>query len=646
MIKLSLRYLIRNKTQTLTVMIGVILASVLLFSVGILFSSFRECLIEKVTENNDFHVRIKSDFEISDDSILSIQFKDGENFIKFKNIYDTYENTDRICEDISCKKIVYNIKLLSLYGIGDNNYLDLFKELLVIIVLVLSVSVFFIIYNSFQISVNKKRRDITLFKLIGISNNQIYIVFLFEGIICGFLGIVLGFIFSLVFNAGISGLINHLLTEALGGKMKVCLFMPFILIPLFFMIVIILLSVVLPLFKIKKYKAMELFQNNNLVDMEKSRFKNFIIDYAYINYKRGKRKYRCLIICVFIIIILFNSFARLTNYTVEILDEYLDIPKFDVSVVTNMVDYDKLDGLADDLKSKEVNVFRSCTKQTSILKEKYNQGYQKTSEVFITDLGETEVINLAKETILDNNKMSKISYEIFNNLDGITLDNNVKIDGIKLVDDVPFGFDNMLIKGRIILNLNEDKFDEVCPVFDGNAFIKTDESRLDEKITDYVKKENFGEVIYTNVKKGYELINNFALLIKLFMFLCVGLVVVISVFTIINIISANINMRKREFASLKAIGLTNFKISLCLFIEGLIISGKGVLYSFPFVLMISNGLYRNIGMFFEVSVDVFDYGLFCISFVFCFLIIFICMYISHLHLYKKSLIENIKSNFL
>ena len=48
MIKLSLSYLRKNKKQTLTVLIGIILASILLFSVGILFSSFRECLIKKI----------------------------------------------------------------------------------------------------------------------------------------------------------------------------------------------------------------------------------------------------------------------------------------------------------------------------------------------------------------------------------------------------------------------------------------------------------------------------------------------------------------------------------------------------------------------------------------------------------------------
>ena len=642
MIKLSLSYLKKNRKQTFTVLMGIILASILLFSVGILFSSFRECLIKKILETNDFHVKIKGDLNgISDDNILSLKIDADEYLIKFDNIYDTYRETDKICTQKTCDKIVYNVKLLSLYGIGDNNYLDLFKELLVGLVLVLSIAVFFIIYNSFQISLTKRRRDVALFKAIGISNNQLYKVFLFEGIICGVLGLILGFSLSLFFNIGIINLVNNLFDEVFGGGLELSLYRPFIFIPFIFIIFIILFSAILPLFKIKKYKVMELFRENDFVKKESYHFKNFVLNYAYTNYVRSKRKYRSLIICVFIIIILFNSFMRLTGYTLTIINEYIDIPKYDISVTSNMSDYNKLDGLASYLSADKKNIFRSCTKQASIPKENYNQGFQNTVEVLITDVGGNEVINLVNDTIIDKDKMIKERYKPFKSLNSITLDSGEEINNISITNKVPFGFDNMLVKGRVILNLDEDKFSEVCPVFSGNALIKTDEARLDNLILKYVKNNGF-EIGYTNVKKAYELINNVVLLIKLFMFACVGIVVLISVFTIFNIISANIKIRKRELASLKAIGFTNLKINFCLLVESFIISVKGALYAFPFVLLISNGLYENLGMYFEVNISIFNYSLYILSFIGCFLLIFICMFVSHLNLYRNSLILNIK----
>lgn len=642
MIKLSLSYLRKNKKQTLTVLIGIILASILLFSVGILFSSFRECLIKKILETNDFHVKIEGNLNgLSDNNILSLKIDGDEYLIKFDNIYDTYRETNNICTQKTCDKIVYNVKLLSLYGIGDNNYLDLFKELLVGLVLVLSIAVFFIIYNSFQISLTKRKRDVALFKAIGISNNQLYKVFLFEGIICGVLGLILGFSLSLFFNIGIINLVNNLFDEVFGGGLELSLYRPFIFIPFIFIIFIILFSAILPLFKIKKYKVMELFRENDFVKKESYHFKNFVLNYAYTNYVRSKRKYRSLIICVFIIIILFNSFMRLTGYTLTIINEYVDIPKYDISVTSNMSDYNKLDGLASYLSADKKNIFRSCTKQASIPKENYNQGFQNTVEVLITDVGGNEVINLVNDTIIDKDKMIKEKYKLFKSLNSITLDSGEEINNISITNKVPFGFDNMLVKGRVILNLDEDKFSEVCPFFSGNALIKTDENHLDNLILKYVKSKDF-EIGYTNVKKAYELINNVVLLIKLFMFACVGIVVLISVFTIFNIISANIKIRKRELASLKAIGFTNLKINFCLLVESFIISVKGALYAFPFVLLISNGLYENLGMYFEVNISIFNYSLYILSFIGCFLLIFICMFVSHLNLYRNSLILNIK----
>ena len=217
------------------------------------------------------------------------------------------------------------------------------------------------------------------------------------------------------------------------------------------------------------------------------------------------------------------------------------------------------------------------------------------------------------------------------------------INNLRLTNSVPFGFENMLVKGKIILNLDKDNFNQVCPVFVSNAFIKTELKGLDDLVLKYVKQENF-EVTYTNMRKAYELIDNTVLLIKMFIFLCMGIVILIAIFTICNIISANIKIRKKEFANLKAMGFTNFKINCCLLIESAIISGKGFVYAFPFVLLISNWLNKNLGMYFKVNISIFNYKLFVLSFFACFLLIFMCMFFSHFNLYRNSLIQNIKDD--
>ena len=157
MIGLSIRYFKKNKKQSLTIITAVGLASILFFSVGILFSSFREYLIGKVIENNDYHVKIIGDVSF-EKNMTSLKENNGEYYIKFDNIYKSYEYTEKLCHVNECEKIIYNNKLFSLYGIGDDNYLELFMSLIIGIVTILSISVFFIIYNAFQMAFVKKKR--------------------------------------------------------------------------------------------------------------------------------------------------------------------------------------------------------------------------------------------------------------------------------------------------------------------------------------------------------------------------------------------------------------------------------------------------------------------------------------------------------
>lgn len=636
MLGLSVRYLKYNKKQTFTLIIGTFLASILFFSVGILFSSFRMYLIDKV---DDYHVKISGKLNnISNDKISSFKIDDNRYFIKFKDVRQTYKGINEICRVNECEDIIYNTKLLSLYGIGENNYLDLFKELIFLIVFILGISVFFIIYNSFGLMLSKKKRDIFLFKVIGVKQTSLCKMFFLEGFICGIIGIVLGFIFSLILNLGIINIMNSLLEEILVSKMKLSLYFSFIIIPLIFILLIIFLSSILPFFKIRKYRVMDFFRER-IRKSGKLNLKYFTLSYAYSNYVRNIKKYRSLVICIFILIILFNSFTRLNSYVLKIFDEYIKIPNYDVKVEVNKTDYFKLNGLASFLEANEKSIYRSCTLDINIPKENYNEGAREVNYVLVTDLGSNEVINVVDEVVNDNGKMVKLNYNIFDKLDEVTINDKIMVS---LTNSIPFGFEGELIEGRAILNLNKEEFDKVCHSYSGNILIKTKMKNLDKKITDYAGKKGFDNFSYVNVKKAYELINNVILLIKFFTYFCVYLVSLISIFTILNVVSANIKLRKKEFASLKSLGFDFFKIILCLFFESFIISGKGSLYAFPFALLISNSLNNNLGKYFNIDIGVFDYHLFCYSFLFCFLIIFICMVTSHFSLYKKTIIQNIK----
>ena len=140
MLKIAIRILKGNKVRSFFCFLGVFLASSLIFSVSFLFSSFRDYLIKGALKSADYHVFIETSFDIEKSkSMESISFKDGRYFIKFKNIYDTYLESEKICEFKECN-IVYNDKLLALYGMSDNkNDLDAMRKILITLLLVFAV---------------------------------------------------------------------------------------------------------------------------------------------------------------------------------------------------------------------------------------------------------------------------------------------------------------------------------------------------------------------------------------------------------------------------------------------------------------------------------------------------------------------------
>ncbi len=640
MLGLSLRYLRKNKRQSLTIIIGIVLSSILLFSVGILFSSFREFLINKTLENNDYHVRIKG--YISDDkNIISLKEKNGEYYVKFKDIKKTYDYTDMLCHTEKCLQIHYNTRLLSLYGIGENNYLELFSGLIISIVFILAISVFFIIYNCFQVILTKKKKDMFLLLSSGASKGQVCKIFFTEEIICGILGIILGLVISIIFNIFMIGVINSLFFEFLNGKLFFYFYIPFIIIPFLFMIIITVLASLLPLIKIRKWRVISLVKSDDIdkkITIKKA--KNFVWRYALTNYERGRRKYKGIIMCIFILIILFNSFMILFKDMTVIFNRFIKLPKYDVALNSSLYDYDKLDDFTQYLKADKKVVFKTCERQFSILNGDYSNSVK--NNLLITNLGGNKLVNRVVNVTLKNNKMYNIDYKPFNSLKEIQIGKHVIRVG--LTDKIPFGLENELLEGRYILNLNDDEFDLVCSEYEGRAFIKTKTKGLDQKISEYAKKNDFYDLSYVNTKKGYEFINNCLFILKLFMIICLLIIVLIALFAFFNILSACIKIRKKEFATLKSLGFTNGNISLCLLAESFIISGKGCFYALPFVLLINRYLYVSFSKYFDINFISINYKIFLIGFIFILLLVFLSMLVCHFRLYKFSLINNIKDD--
>ncbi len=629
---ISFKYLKHNKKQTIAMLVGTILASILLFSISILFSSFRNFMIEDVKKNiGTYHVKIVGNIT-KNKTILNIK-KENEYYIQFKDIKKVYENTENICKKNKCEKITYNSKLLSLYGVNnDENLLNTLKKIIITLVLILSISVFFIIYNSFNISILKQQKDIFLLKISGASNIDLYKIYFLQGIIVGLAGIIIGFLMCIILNCILIKVINVLLCEFFKEKLKFSIYISFIIIPTFFMFLIIIISSIMPLKNIKKtiiYHTNENIEGYNLK-------KNYILSYSLINYKRERKKYKSLIICIFVLFFLFNTTISFAKYTIKIIDDYIMIPQYDLALISE--EEKQIKNISKKFNPKKIIIYSSCAATIKINKQNYNKNYQNAT---ITNLGNNEIVNKVSQVITENEIMKKEDYIPFKNLKQITI--NEKTLNIKLTNKIPYGFKTNLKSDNVILNLDEENFLTFCPNHITTAFLETNKQKLDNIINEYAKKHDIS-LSYSNVKKSKQFIKNFILLIKIFVFLIIMIIIFICITTILNIVSASIKFRKKELASLKSFGLANKKISEILCLESLIITIKSFIYALPFILLVFKFLYENLGKIFNVKMPIFDYKILLISLLICFIIVTLCMILSHHSLKKESLIVNIKSD--
>ena len=98
-------YILNNKKRSLFTVLGISFGFILLLSIGILFSSLRQYLIENVKrEIGDYHVIIKG--KVSNENfILKKQYMNNRYYFIYKDIYKVYNNTDKICQKETLNKL-------------------------------------------------------------------------------------------------------------------------------------------------------------------------------------------------------------------------------------------------------------------------------------------------------------------------------------------------------------------------------------------------------------------------------------------------------------------------------------------------------------------------------------------------------------
>lgn len=590
----------------------------------------------------------------------------------------------------------------STYG----NVMSSMGGMMIIMLSLVSIGCIIVIYNSFAISVMERKKEFGLLSSIGATKRQLSHTVFFEAVVVGVIGIILGILGAYIGIGCVILIINNLISDMLEYKLHLVTNPLFIIIPVIFMIIVIGVSAFIPSRRASKVSPIEAIRQNDDIKINKKKIRTSKLalklfgiegEIALKNIKRNKKKYRVTIVSLFISIVLFISFSSYMNYTLNTASSVMgEVPyDYQISYFGDDPNNDKeaLDKINEIVKSSDVKEYVSYSvSNLSIIgnytysdeyldfyKSAYgddgikalnNLKYQYISIYILDDNSYNKykkLIGLDKDSVILLNKFKGVSYgnnkRVNYNIPVINNGNiNIKIcnfdDNDEDVDTTKYcnkNIDNIFVTNKSFdlieefsymddfkLIVNKKLYDSISDSsthYTQFNIISDNTNNIDKLTKDLDKYSN---VNYTNIKEAMKQANNLILVVKILMYGFISLVTLIGVTSVFNTISTSMALRKREFAVLRSIGLTNRGFNKILFFESLFFGMKSLIFAIPVSIGITVLIHYALADMVSISTIIIPWKYIIISIVSVFVIVLLTMMYSTSKIKKHNIIEQIR----
>ena len=600
--------------------------------------------------------------------------------------------------------INYNSTLLALYGESTyGNVMTTMVSMMMIMLSLVSIGCIIVIYNSFAISVMERKKEFGLLSSIGTTKRQLSHTVFFEAVVVGVIGIILGILGAYIGIGCVILIINNLISDILEYKLHLVTNPLFIIIPVIFMIVVIGLSAFIPSRRASKVSPIEAIRQNDDIKINKKKIKTSKLvnklfgiegEIALKNIKRNKKKYRVTVVSLFISIVLFISFSSYMNYTLNTASSVMgEVPyDYQISYFGDDNDIDALDKISEIIKSNDVKEYVSYSasnlsiignytysdeyldfyknaygddgiKALNNLKYQYisiyildDNSYNKYKKLIGIDNDSVILLNKFKGVSYGNNKRVNYNIPVINNgninIKICNFDNDEDVDTTKYCNK---NIDNIFVTNKSFdlieefsymddfkLIVNKKLYDSIS---DSSTHytqfnIISDNTNNIDKLTKELDK--YSNVNYTNIKEAMKQANNLILVVKILMYGFISLVTLIGVTSVFNTISTSMALRKREFAVLRSIGLTNRGFNKILFFESLFFGMKSLIFAIPVSIGITVLIHYALADMVSISTIIIPWKYIIISIVSVFVIVLLTMMYSTSKIKKHNIIEQIR----
>ena len=568
-------------------------------------------------------------------------------------ITDGAENTNPqdSAPKLNYEKFDVNEELLrwEVFAFSDDTVLMLYQVIAVVIFIIMFTSIF-CIRNSFAIAITEKMKMYGMLASVGTTRKQIKRNVISETLILGLIGIPLGILSGIVAVIVLIKIVNLIAGDIMFGNVNGIIFKvsiyPIIL-AIVLSIITIYLSALSSAKKASKVSPIDLLRNSNEIKLNSKKLKvPFWVSkifgtggiLAYKNLKRSKKKYRTTVVSLAVSIFVFISMSSFIANMFDVTGNYYKDYDYNISIGCGGRPQDEIDKIS---KLKYIDESYWLYESEQYLKindlskinnvegiELEEDEYYDENLVEYVPTGEGKVSKL-QILALDNNSWNKYMKKIGANSEklkdkGVLCDDYLyyeksgkgitqRIYKYSVGDTITGKLDNKETSFNVgaITDIRPYGIEKSC--YDGGYFIVD---------LDYYKDMNFklryisiqssnpdgfvDELKSINITSGYFNISEQAkeeksmvLIIKIFLYGFITVITLIGVTNIFNTITSNMELRQKEFAMLKSVGMTKREFNRMINLETIFYSTKALIYGIALGMIGTFALYKAFSVKFE-----------------------------------------------
>jgi len=625
--------------------------------------------------------------------------------VTYKNAKDYKNTTDSIVKDEKTGEDKYEYKtnreLLRYMGAAlSNSSMGTIYMLATIIMGIVLVSSVFVIKNGFAISVTERLKQYGMLASVGTTKKQIKKSVYFEGMILGLAGIPFGIISGIVAIFILLKVVNIILGDYLSDFTFIYSISGMaILISVLVAGITIYLSCVSSARKAAKVQPIDLIRSSNDIKIKANKIKSPKIiskifnvggEIAYKNLKRSKKKYRATIVSLVVSIVIFIAISSFIEYGFKMSNVYYQELGYNIRIY---YDYEGKTAASNELYDKIINFDK--VEEYSIQKinrlridpKKYYSDFAKNvvgiseeeeedTYISILSIGEEEYKRYIKEIglkyeeckdsaiLIDDavyfGEEKKVQGNVYNLKEGDTIEGNLSygtsikdneykdfsIKVAKRTDKRPMGLESYNgFNGYLIVS--EELKSTLPDVISSEMYINSkDATKLCKEIENYIDSNSSidkNAIHISNYEEEVKENNAFVLVVSIFLYGFIAVITAIGVTNIFNTITTNMNLRSKEFANLKSIGMTKKEFNRMIRLESIFYGLKSLIIGVPIGIGLSYLIYKA----FETSLDmgyIIPIKSILIAIVFVMLIVGIIMKYSLSKINKQNIIETIRND--